>query len=155
MRLKANTIIIVVFAVTILHFIVTSIAEHYIATQVGSLTGQVTAEGLIEASEKPHSSGKDMNKIYQKMKAESNEELSKWKIPSFLISLPIKPVLNPLRKMIVETWIAEPVRDRQISLEQVKSRARIIDNVANGLNSILLGILIYLVYRFILKARSR
>jgi hypothetical protein len=155
MKLKTNTIFIVILVGTIMHFIITSIVGHYIATQVGALAGNVIAEGLLETTEKPYLQGDDANKIYQSMKTKINEEYSRWEIPSFLISLPIIPVLKPLKKVVEETWVVEPVRVHQISLDEVKRRGSIIDNVANGLNSISFGILIYLAYSLIMKVRSR
>ena len=152
---KTNTIFLIVVSATILHFIFATIAGNYIARQVGSLAGDVISKGLIEASEEAGSSGKDANEIYRDMVSKNEAELSKWKIPSLLISLPSKPILNPLIKKIRIAWIDEPVHSREISFEQVKMRGRIIDNIANGLNSISFGIIIYLMYRLIMKVRSR
>jgi len=155
MRLKANNIFLIVVSATILHFIFATIAGNYIARQVGSLAGDVISKGLIEASEEAGSSGKDANEIYRNMVAKNEAELSKWKIPSFLISLPIKPSLNPLIKKIRTAWINEPVHSGEISFEQVKKRGRTIDNIANGLNSISFGIIIYLIYGLMMKVRRR
>ena len=155
MRLKANTIFLIVLSATILHFIITTIAGNYIARQVGSLAGDVISKGLLEASEGTGSSGKDASEIYSDMVSKNEAELSKWKTRSFLMSLPIKPLLNPLIKKIRIAWIDEQVRSQKISFAQVKTRGRIIDNVANGLNSISFGIIIYLIYSLMMKIRRR
>jgi hypothetical protein len=152
MKIKSYTIL-VILSVSILHFIITMVVGSYISTQVGSSAGQVVAKGIIEAGKEP-SSKKNTDQIYQYMIDKSNDELSKWKTPLFLISLPIKPILNPLGKKIKSALIDEPVRLQRISLDQVKERARIIDNIGNGVNSISFGILAYLVYGLIMKARS-
>jgi hypothetical protein len=154
MRLKASIIFLVILSGTVLHFIITTAVSSHIAMQVGSFAGQVVAKGLIESGEKPSSSEKDGSQIYQNMIAKSNDEYSKWKVPMLLISLPIKSILNPLGKKIRIVWIDEPVRLQKISLDQVKERGRIIDNISNGVNSLSFGILVYLVYRFIMKVRS-
>jgi len=152
---KAKTIGSVVFMCTILHFIITSIVGHYIASHVGSLAGQVVAEGIVEASINPHSSIKDVDQTYQIMKVKINEDRSRWEILSLIISLPISPIINSLEKMIIEAWIAAPVRAQQISLEQVKFRASIIDHIANGLNSLFVGILIYMTYNIVKMRKAQ
>ncbi len=155
MRLKANAIFFIVLSVAIIHFIFTTLVGNYIATQVGSLAGQIVSKGLIESSEKSSSSGKNVNEIYRDMVTKNSNDFSKWEIPSLLISLPIKPILNPLIKKIRIAWIDEPVRSQKISFDQVKKRGRIIDYLANGLNSLSFGILIYLAYSLMMKVRSR
>jgi hypothetical protein len=154
MRNKATTIFLFILFVTVLHFIITTVVGRYIATQVGSSTGQVVTNGLTEAGEKLPSE-KDANQIYQNMIAKSNAEFSKWKLPIFLISLPIKPILSPLERKIRIVWIDEPVRLQKISIDQVKKRGMIIDNVGNGVNSISFGILVFLAFRLIIRLRSR
>lgn len=151
--LKTHTIFILAVAITILHFILTSIVGHYIAIQIGSSTGQVVAEGLIETTEGP-SSEKQANGIYQNMENKSNEVISRWKIPLLLISLPIKPVIHPLLNMIRKAWIYEPVLTKTISKDQFITRGIIIENIANGLNSLSFGLLIYLAFKIILKGRN-
>jgi len=156
MKLKTNTtIFFIVLLCTILHFIITTLVGNYMSTQIGSLSGRVVAKGLIEASGEISSSGKNVNEIYRDMVAKNNDELSKWKIQSLLISLPIKPVLNPLIQKIRIAWIDEQVRSNKISFDQVKNRGRIIENIANCVNSISFGILIYFAYSLMVKVRSR
>jgi putative exporter of polyketide antibiotics len=150
---RAHTLLIAVVLITILHFILTSIAGHYIAIQIGSSTGRAVAEGLIEATESPKSSEKEVNETYQTMKNKSNEVISRWKIPLLLISLPIKPVIHPLLNKIRKVWIYEQVLSKKISKDQFKTRGIIIENIANGLNSLTFGLLIYLAYRIIFKGR--
>jgi hypothetical protein len=150
-NIKAHAIFIVA---TIIHFILTSIVGHYAAIQIGSSTGQVVAKGLIEATENSMSSEKEVNEIYQDMKSRSDEVISRWKIPLFLISLPIKPFINPLLNKIRKAWIYEPVFSKKISKDQLKTRGKIIENVTNGLNSLAFGLLIYLAFRIRKKCKS-
>lgn len=152
-KIGIKTHAILAVAITILHFILTSLVGHYIAIQIGSGTGQVVAEGLIETTEGP-SSEKQVNEIYQNMENKSKEVISKWKIPLFLISLPIKPVIHPLLNMIRKAWIYKPVLAKTISKDQFTTRGIIIENIANGLNSFSFGLLIYLAFKIILKGRN-
>ena len=49
---KTDRIFIIALLIALTHFILTSLAAHYIAIQVGTQTGLVVAEGIIKASEK-------------------------------------------------------------------------------------------------------
>ncbi len=141
---KTHAILIVAASITIFHFTLTSIVGHYVAIQIGSSTGQVVAKGLIEVTENSRSSEKKVNELYQDIKNRSSEVISRWKITLFLISLPIKPFINPLLNKIRKAWIYEPVFSKKISKDQVKTRGIIIENITNGLNSLALGFVIYL-----------
>lgn len=154
---RAHTLLFIVALITIFHFIFTSLVRYYIAIQVGLQTGHVVAEGLIEATEIPKflEPEKDVNEIYQNMKNKSNEILSKWKIPLLLISLPVKPVIQPFLNKIRKAWIYDPVISKKISKKQFKTRAIIIENIANGLNSLIFGLLIYLALKLFLEIRLR
>jgi hypothetical protein len=145
---KTHAIFIVVISITILHFLITSIVEHYIDVQIGLQIGQEVTEGLIKATEIPKSSVREADKIYQEMKDKSNNVLSKWKIPSFLISLPLKPIIYPLLEKIKKVWLYDPVFYKEISIEQFKIRGRIIRHITNALNSTAFGVLIYLINIF-------
>jgi len=152
---KTNAIFILAVSITILHFIITSVAGHYIAVQIGSSTGQAVAKGLIESTENPQSSEKEINERYQDMQSKSDEIISRWKLPLLLISLPIKPVIRPLLNKIKKAWIYEPAFSKQISKEQFKTRSIIIDTGANALNSLAFGLLIYLACRLIWAFRNK
>ena len=153
-RIKTHALLIMAVSITILHFILTSVVGYYIATQIGTSTGQVVAKGLIESTENAKSPGREVNEIYQDMKTKSDEIISSWKIPMLLISLPIKALIQPLLNRIRKAWIYEPILSKKISKEQLKIRGIIIENIANGLNSFTLGALIYLACRLISKGRS-
>lgn len=148
---KGHTILIITVLITILHFVLTSIAAHLIAIQIGSRTGQLVAEGLIETTRSPKSSEKEVNEIHQDMTVRINDEISKWKIPLLLISLPIKPAIDPFLKKIRKAWIYDPVLSRKISKDEFEIRGKIINNIANGLNSTTFGSLIYLAFRLFMK----
>lgn len=158
-RGKTQTLFIVAVSIALLHFILTSIAGHYIAGQIGSSTGAAVAKVLTEStenqSENQRSSGKEANEIYQDMKTKSEEIVSRWKIPMLLISLPIKPVIQPLLNKIKKAWIYEPVLSKKISKEQFRTRGIIIENIANALNSLTVGFLTYFLCKIISKKKRR
>jgi hypothetical protein len=83
------------------------------------------------------------------MTSKRDEALSRWKIPLLLISLPLKPVIQPLLNKLRKAWIYEPAFSKQISKDQFKTRGLIIDNFATGLNSLAFGLLIYLACRLL------
>lgn len=150
-RFRCHVLFIIAVSITILHFILTSVAGHYIAIQIGASTGQAVAKGLIESTENPQPSEKETNGRYQDMKSKSDEIISRWKLPLLLISLPIKPVIQPLLNKIRKAWIYEPAFSKQISKKQFKTRSIIIDTGANAFNSLTFGLLIYLACRLIFK----
>jgi hypothetical protein len=148
---KAHTLFIITISITIVHFILTTIVGHYIAVQIGSSMGQVIANELIKSIENPKSSEKEINERVQAMKTKGDEMMSRWKIPLLLISLPIKPVIQPLLNEIRRVWMYEPAVSKELSKDQFKTRASIIsiiDTVITGLNSLAFGLLIWLVELF-------
>ncbi|GAB4416837.1 MAG: hypothetical protein OHK0032_12860 [Thermodesulfovibrionales bacterium] len=151
---KTHVLFIIAVSITIVHFMVTSIAGHYIAVQVGSSTGAAVAKGLIEATENQRSSEKEVSEIYRDMKNKRDEVISKWKIPTLMISLPLKPVIQPLLNKIRKAWLYEPVLSKKISKEQLKIRGLIIEYTANGLNSLAFGVLSYLACMLFLGIKT-
>ena len=152
-RLTPHAILIAAVSTTILHFLFTSIVGHYIAVHIGSSTGQIVAEGLVEATtDSPKTSSEDEAKrIYQKMQRKSIEVVSRWTIPLLLISLPIGPVIQPLLNKIRKAWMYEPVLSNAISNDQFKTRAMSFTYLVTGLNSFSFGTVIYLALRFFFK----
>ena len=140
---------------TLLHFVLTSMVGHYIAIRIGSSTGQIVAEGLIEATESLKPSEEELKGIHQKMHTKVNEVISRWRIPLLLISLPTEPVIRPLLDKTRKTWMYDPVLSKKIPKDQFKTRAMILRYLVTGLNSLTLGTLIYFSLRlFFRKAAS-
>lgn len=144
---KAHRIFVIALLITILHFILTSVIGHYIANQIGTQMGQIVAGGLIEANESPQTSEEEAKRIYQNMKNKSNDIIESWKIPLILVSLPTKPIIYTLLKKFRRTWIYDPAISGDILREQFKKRAIIIDNIVNFINSLSLGLVVYLILR--------
>jgi len=111
--------------------------------------GRVVAGGLIEAYEKgpqnPQKSEEEAKRIHQDMKNESEDIIEKWKIPLILISLPIKPLMGPFPKKIRGTRM-HMVLAKEISKEQFYTCGIMIDYTANFVNSVALGLIIYVTF---------
>jgi hypothetical protein len=73
------------------------------ANQVGEQMGQIVAQGIADVSENSHETDAKAEEIYQGMKKNSDEIITDWKVPSLLISLPVKPLINPFFKNIEKT----------------------------------------------------
>jgi hypothetical protein len=142
-------IITIALSVVIGHFILTSVIGHYIAVQVGSQIGRIVAEGLIEASEKKtENADEEAKRIDQNMKAKSDEVKERWKIPELIISLPAKPLFNPFLKKINRDQINKVIA-KEINRNQFRTQGFIIHYIANFLNSLSFGFLVYIMLRTI------
>ena len=140
-------IISATLVVTIIHFLLTSLISHYLAVQIGTEIGQVVVGGLSAASDKSKSK-EEATRIIQNMKSESENIRNKWKLPELLISLPAKPLINALlkdmRKNQMNRYIA-----KEITREQFRTRGLITDYTANFVNSLCLGLLVYIVLKIL------
>ena len=140
----------IALSVTIIHFILTSVIGHYFAVQIGTQMGQVVAEGLIEAYEKSpqgvQKSEEEAQRISQDMKNKSEGIIENWKLPLFLISLPIKPLLNPFLKNIRDTRM-KMVVSKEISRGQFYKWGIVIDYTVNFINSLCVGFLVCVILR--------
>jgi len=144
-------ILIITLSLTLIHFVLTSFISRYISVQLGTQTGQVVAGGLIDASD--NSSDKtqeEATKIYKNMEAKSNDINTNWQIPQLLISLPARPLVTPLLKDIRKRQINKVVA-KEITLEEFRTNGLMIDHAVNLLNSLLLGLLIYVGLRFLYR----
>ena len=142
----------IVLSVTIIHFVLTSVVGHYVAAKIGTQVGQIVAEGLIESYKKsPQPSPKserEANKIYQDMKGKSEDVIENWKLPRLLVSLPLKPLLNPFLRNMMHARL-EMVISKEISKEQFYSRGIMIDYAVNFVNSFFVGFLVYVILRIL------
>jgi len=139
-------------SVTVIHFILTSIVGYYIAVQIGTPMGQIVASGLKEASKSSQAPDEEASKIYQNMKKKVDAINETWKIPSLLISLPVKPLMNSFLREIKKNQL-NMVISKEITREQFRTQCLIIDYTANFLNSLSLGFMVYIILR-ILKSRA-
>jgi len=145
-------IITISLVVTIIHFFLTSLIDHFIAVQVGSQMGKVVAEGLMEASD--NKANADATTIYQGMKTKSDGIKQTWKVPELLISLPAKSLLNPLLKDIEQNRINKVI-SKEISRDQFRNHGLFIHYAANFLNSLSFGFLVYIMLRTINHYKAR
>lgn len=139
----------IAFSVTIIHFVLTSVVGHYIAVRIGTQMGQVVASGLTDATEQsPQNSERKATELYQGMKNRSEDIIENWRMPLLLLSLPSKPLLNPFLKEIRENQLNRVI-SKEISKEQFYTRERMLDYSANFVNSLSLGLLVYLILRIL------
>gem|GEM_PF-3510496 len=147
---KAHRLFVITLLIALAHFILTSVVGHYIAVQLGTQVGHVVGEGFIEAYEKSpqnlQKSEKEANRISQDMKNKSEGIIENCKLPLFLISLPIKPLMNPFLKNIRETRVKMAL-SKEISKDQFYKWGIVIDYAANFINSFCVGFLVYVILR--------
>jgi len=149
---KKNLIIALI--VTISHFALSTVIGYYIAVQTGTQMGRIVGSGLIEASKKgPQESDEEASKIYQNMEEKIDDINDTWRIPSLLISLPAKPLMNPFLGEIRKNQLKKVIA-REITREQFRARWKGLGYVINFVNSLSLGLIVYLILR-ILKSRRK
>jgi hypothetical protein len=76
-----------------------------------------------------------------------DEVSSKYTFPTLLISLPIKPIIQPVIEKTKQVWIYNPVIRRQISKEAAETRVVFVQYLTNSLNSAAFCLLVYLICR--------
>jgi len=142
-----KNIITATISVTIVHFILTSLIGNYIAVQIGTQMGKIVADRLIEASDKnPAKSEEEATRIYQNMKSKSDSINESWEIPSLLISFPAKPLITPLLKEMKRNLMNKYIT-KEITRDQYQTKGLMIDYTVNFLNSLSLGLLVFIVLR--------
>jgi hypothetical protein len=149
---KTHRIFIITLVIAVAHFILTSVVGRYIAVQIGTQVGQLVAEGLIEtygiSPQSVPKSEEEAKRVSQDMKNKRDYILGKWEIPSILISSPIKRLMNPFLKNIMEARM-KMVISKEISREQFYTRGFMIDYAATFVNSFCLGFLVYVILRML------
>jgi len=145
----------IALSVTIVHFILTSVIGHYIAVQIGTQIGQIVIGGLQATSGKTtEKSEEEATTIYQDMKSKRDAILENWKISELMISLPAKPLLNPLLKKMSQNRINKVI-SKEITREQFRRQALISVYTANFLNSLSFGFLVYIMLRILHHFKAR
>ena len=144
---KTHRLLFVTIMLTLMHFIVSSIYGHYIAEKVGAEMGHVVAQGLMKAYTSSDSSTETAADIYEGMKTQRNALYERWRIQFFILSLPSGPLMNPFWQSLRDKWIYSPLLSKEIFEDQSRTRGKIIDNLANMVNSISFGLIIYLLFR--------
>jgi hypothetical protein len=158
MKMENKKIFAIALSVTIIHFVLTSVMGHYIYVKIGTQVGQIVAGGFIETYGKspqtPPQSDEEAKRIYRDMKNRSEDVIENWKLPLFLISLPIKPLLNPFLRDIRDTRM-KMVVSKEISKDQFYKWGIVIDYTANFINSLCVGFLVYVILRLSRHYKSK
>ena len=148
-------IVITAFAVTLFHFAITAAISYYIAVQIGTQMGEIVASGLIESSDKnPAKADEKAHRIYQNMKNKRDAILGNWKVPTLLISLPVKSLMAPLFQEMRQKQISR-LAAKEITREQFKTQGIITDYTATLLNSFSLGLLVFTIMRIVNQCKRR
>jgi hypothetical protein len=151
--MNKKKIITIVLLVGVIHFVLTSVIEYYIAVQIGTQIGQVVIGGLEVVTDKSKSKEEATN-IVDNMKDKSEEIKAKWKIEELIISLPAGPLMNPLVRDIRRNQFNKLIT-KEINRDKFVTQGLIIDYTARLLNSIVLGLLVYIVLRIINRKITR
>ena len=153
--MKNKKIIAIALIIITVHFLLTSLIGNYIAVQVGTEIGQVVASGLMAAGNKSTTYSEDEAKrIYKDMKNESQVIDGRWKLATLLISLPVKPLINPLLKKTRVEQINRLVA-KDITKDQFRIRGLMTDYITNFLNSLCVGILFLVCFGMLRNKRRR
>jgi hypothetical protein len=146
-------IIIITLSLTIIHFVLTSLVSHYISVQIGTQMGQVVAVGLIETSDNsPDKAKEGATRIYQNMETKSKDINASWKIPQLLISLPAIPLITPLLKDIKKQQMNKVIA-KEITREQFRTHGLMLNYSINYLNSLSLGLMVYVGMRILYRSK--
>lgn len=143
-------IIIITVSLTLIHFVLTAFIGHYISVQVGTEMGKIVSDGLIESSLNPGKSNDEATRIYQNMERKSDEISKSWRTPQLLISLPARPLIIPLLKDVRKQQMSKVIT-KEMTRDQFRTQGLMIDCAVNLLNSLLLGLLIYVGLRFLYR----
>lgn len=143
-------IIIVTVSLTLIHFVLTSFIGHYISVQIGTEMGKVVSDGLIEARLSPGKSNNEATRIYQNMEDKSDEINKSWRTLQILISLPARPLITPILKDVRKQQMNKVIA-KEKTFEQFRAQGLMIDYAVNLLNSLSLGLLIYVGLRFLYR----
>ncbi len=148
-----NKIISISLSLTIIHFILTSVIGHYISVQIGTEMGKIVSAGLIESSGlNTIKTNDETSRIDQNIENKSAEIGKRWRIPQLLISLPARPIINPILKDVRKQQMNRVIA-KEMTGEQFRTQGLMIDYTANLFNSLLLGLIIYAGLRLIYRTQ--
>jgi hypothetical protein len=139
----SRKIITIALSIATAHFFLTSVVGYYVGAHVGAQVGEVVAKGLIEVMENP---GQDADsfvpEVVRNMHNASETILAPWRPIFAVISFPAKPLLRPISSYFWSSRL-EALRAKEISREQFRTEATLLDLAVNLLNSLLVGLLVF------------
>jgi hypothetical protein len=149
MKFINKKIFTIALAVTAVHFVLTLALDYYIAVQVRDQTEKIDKELSDKIFKSPRNYPRQKMKeevkiLSQKIK-EKNEELGqRWKIPSFVMSLPITRFISPpLHDFLKKRF--DKFLSKEISREQIRTEAILIVGAIYIANSFAFGLFIYAI----------
>ncbi len=147
-------IVRVLLAVVAVHFVRTSAIGHNIAVRVGSNTGAAVARYLIDAYElNAKGSEPTADDAYRDMKNSVEVSNEPFRLVFAILSLPTKSLIEPMFRPMTRRWFEELLSDK-LSRAQLRARLFALEIVENLVNSISLGLLLYLGLRMVMVVRA-
>jgi hypothetical protein len=141
--LTKNRVLAIVLSVTAAHLLLSLVVSHYAAKEIGTAIGRLAAAGLTEAVENPQIKDTEVKKVYEDMRSKVDEIALSWRTPLFLMSLPLKPLMNPIRKALLKKRMNMAL-SKEISMEEFRTQARLTEYTATTINSLVFGFIVYL-----------
>ena len=130
------------------HFSVSAMIGYHVANQVGSDTENVVVGAFyVNANEQSQRlSDQDAHMLYNDMNLRIERNISTWKIPLKILSLPIKPLLKPIRNRLLYSDYQEVVAKR-MSPERFLTRRNAFAYLSFFINSVVIGLCVYIGIR--------
>ena len=113
--------------------------------------GKIISDGLIESSDvNRDKANEEATRISQNMESKRDKFNKNWKTPQLIISFPVRPLITSILKDIRKQQVNKVIA-KEMTREQFRTQGLVIDYAINLLNSLLLGLLIYIGLRFIYR----
>ena len=144
-------IILIAVLVAAIHLMLTSVLGYYLAHEVGGSAGRNIARTLIDAHES-NTSASEVEAVerYGEMKKTIDATVDRWRLVSFLASLPVGFAIDAMAKPVTRYWFAQALA-HELSLPQWRVRMYALVAAEFLLNSGVLGLLVYLALRVVTR----
>jgi hypothetical protein len=136
-------IVTIALSIATAHFFLTSIVGYYVGAHVGSQVGQVIAKGMIDIMEHGGEDAESVApQIGRNMDSASEAILAPWKPVFVILDFPAKPIIRPISSHVWRSRL-EALRAKEISREQFRIEGMLVALAASFLNSLALGLLVF------------
>ena len=144
---KTNrTLAVVALSIATAHFFITSAVGYVVGAYVGSQVGQVIAQGMIDLMERPRQDAESVvTETVHDMASASEAIAAPWKPVFVILSLPVKPLMKPISSHAWSSGL-EALRAKDISRTYLRTELILVDLALNLVNSLVLGLLIFVAF---------
>lgn len=143
MSTKTKNRIVVIALVGLAHFIFTLITTNIIAKQIGNDVGNIVVKELTRNHGNIVPSESTVSGAYAEINRVTTLSQG-WEYSLLIVSLPAKSAMQPVAENVRKLWAYEPALSEVITMDQFILRSNIINITVNALNSISLGVVLYL-----------